>query len=540
VNRTELIRLYPPRALVALAALLVPLYLAPPATAAAAPAAPSAVTAELTLTLDQAVARALEKNEDIVVERTSLDSAQAAVTGAQGAYDPLLQVSAGWERAANPVNSAFSGAPAGQLAPTNDTADASGSLQQLLPSGATVTLRAAGSRATTDGTFGLLSPAWGTQVGVELRQPLLRDRAIDPARLNLRVVAADRDLAAASLRRTVTETVAAVEEGYWTLAASSRELAVREEAIGLAQHQLDDTRVRIEHGVSPETELAQPKAELERRRGELLMAQEAQARAENALKLLILGDDDGDLWSRHLAPVEDSAVTVTPVDLPAAMTAALDARPELAEAKAAIARRQAETAFARDAVRPALDAVVSYDRFGLAGAVNPAASSIPGLPTDVPSRLDGGLGQSFSTLGSGDFDDLRLGLELTVPLRNRAARANATIARNGERQAELDLARARKQVRAEVLDAGAALDTAGQRIETARAAREAAEVQLSAEQDRFAAGLSTNFLVLTRQNDLSSARLDEISASTDYRAARTEMARATGSLLADRGIELQQ
>ena len=87
-----------------------------------------------------------------------------------------------------------------------------------------------------------------------------------------------------------------------------------------------------------------------------------------------------------------------------------------------------------------------------------------------------------------------------------------------------------------MLDAGAALDTAGQRIEAARAAREAAEVQLSAEQDRFAAGLSTNFLVLTRQNDLSSARLDEISASTDYRMARTEMARATGSLLEDRGI----
>ncbi|HXI03344.1 MAG TPA: TolC family protein, partial [Candidatus Saccharimonadales bacterium] len=69
-------------------------------------------------------------------------------------------------------------------------------------------------------------------------------------------------------------------------------------------------------------------------------------------------------------------------------------------------------------------------------------------------------------------------------------------------------------------------------------AREAAEVQLSAERDRFGAGLSTNFLVLTRQNDLSRARLDEIAALTDYRVARAQMARAEGSLLQERGIEI--
>jgi len=98
----------------------------------------------------------------------------------------------------------------------------------------------------------------------------------------------------------------------------------------------------------------------------------------------------------------------------------------------------------------------------------------------------------------------------------------------------------RKEIRAEVLDAAAALETAGQRIEAARAAREAAEVQLSSERERYAVGLSTNFLVLTRQNDLSRARLDEISAQTDYHIASTEMARVSGSLLEDRHIEWTQ
>ncbi|MGH9748502.1 MAG: TolC family protein, partial [Candidatus Polarisedimenticolia bacterium] len=93
-------------------------------------------------------------------------------------------------------------------------------------------------------------------------------------------------------------------------------------------------------------------------------------------------------------------------------------------------------------------------------------------------------------------------------------------------------------VRSEVLDAAAALDTTGQRIDAARAGREAAEVQLSAERDRYAAGLSTNFLVLTRQNDLARARLDEIASLTDYRIARAGMDRATASLLETHRIAL--
>jgi outer membrane protein len=217
----------------------------------------------------------------------------------------------------------------------------------------------------------------------------------------------------------------------------------------------------------------------------------------------------------------------------ASLQRALSARPELGAAQAVVERRHVETAFASDGVWPALDAVVSYDRFGLAGSSNPAGPSVT-----LPSNLDGSLGQSFQTLGDGDFNAVRAALVLSFPIRNRTARADADAARHVERQAEADLARVRKTIRAEVLDAASALETAGQRIESTRAGREAAEIQLQAERDRYTTGLSTNFLVLTRQNDLSQARLNEISALTDYRMARSEMARATGSLMEERGINV--
>jgi outer membrane protein TolC len=260
------------------------------------------------------------------------------------------------------------------------------------------------------------------------------------------------------------------------------------------------------------------------------------------LKLLILGDSDTVSWGGRLVPAENAEPTIVPVDVDAAMAQALASRPELRAFEAAVERRRAETALAREAVRPALDAVVSYDRFGLAGSRNRATAPViapgTGNPAVIPGRLEGGLDDSLGLLADGDFDDARVGLVFSYPIGNRRARADAVIAGSTERQAELDLAQARKQVRTEVLDAAAALETAGQRIEAARAAREAAEVQLMAERERYGAGMSTNFLVLTRQNDLSRARLEEIAAQTDYRRAATELARVTGALLTERGIEI--
>jgi outer membrane protein len=507
------VRLEIPRTFLALAFLVVP-----------ALAVKSATGAEHSLTLDEAIALSLRKNEAIRIEREALAAAAAEVSGTNGAYDPVLQLEGAWRRSTEPLNSSFSGASPLQAAPEIESAGAGLAIRQLLPTGAALSLRASGAREKSGGLITRFSPAYGTQVGVELRQPLLRDRAIDAARLSVRVATAGRQGAGASLQRVLTETVAAVEKAYWALVASRLSVGVREEAVRLAEEQLGETRARVETGAVPRTELAQPRAELERRRSDLLATRETVARAENGLKFLILGDADEDLWLARIAPAESVVVDLVPVDVPASLQRALASRPELKAAEAVMKRRRAETSFARDGAWPSLDAVASYDRYGLAG-------------TSSALQLHGGFGQSFETLRDGDFDAARVALVLELPITNRTARATATAALHVERQAEADMARIRKAIRTEVLDAAAALETAGQRIEATRSGREAAEVQLAAEKDRYATGLSTNFLVLTRQNDLSRARLDEIAALTDYRTARAEMGRASASLAHEHGFD---
>ena len=503
--------------------------------------APRPITAQArvhALTLDEAIALALEKNERIIVERESVAAADAAIVSARGAYDPLLGLEVDWQRATTPVNSAFSGAPEDAFAPTVEAASAGVVLGQLLPTGGELSLRSSATRETTDGSFDLLSPSHWTRLGIGLQQPLLRGRSVDAARLAVRVAATDRTRAGASLRRELNDTVADVERAYWRLAAVRLAIEVGEEAVRLAEEQLGETSERIASGSAPEKEIAQPRAELERRRGDLIAARETLARAGNALKLLILDDSDSDLWLAQLEPSDPVETEIVDVDVAAAMERALASRAELEAAGAVVERRITETDFARDGKRPSLDLLLAYDRYGLAGSANPSGIAAPGFPNEVPPGLTGGWSQSYEVLGQGDFDDARVALLFGIPIGNRAASGALAVAVSAQRQAEVELAATRKAIRAEVLDAVAGLETAGQRIEAARAARAAAEVQLETERERYAAGMSTNFLVLTRQNDLSSARLDEIAALTNYRMSYAALARATGSLLAERGIDV--
>ena len=126
-----------------------------------------------------------------------------------------------------------------------------------------------------------------------------------------------------------------------------------------------------------------------------------------------------------------------------------------------------------------------------------------------------------------------------MPVFNRSAKADVAIARAGRTQAAISLAQQRQRVAVEVRDAVLTLQTAAQRIDAARAGHTAADTQFRAEKERFDVGLSTNFFVLTRQNELAQAVLTETNALTDYRRALTDFARSAGTLLDERSIEIK-
>jgi outer membrane protein TolC len=372
-----------------------------------------------------------------------------------------------------------------------------------------------------------------------VRQPLLRNRETDAARTQIRITAIDRQKSNAVLQQQVLDVVAAVEKAYWALVAARREVEVRNNSITLAERQRTDTQARIEGRTAAALDIAQPTAEVERRRGDYFAAQENASRAERTLKLFMTDDPADPIWSQTLNPTDQVDMERRPVEIQRALQDAVSRRPELAALAADVSAGEAQTTLAKDALRPQVDIVASYTSRGLAGDRNPSVISFGGVPTIFPDVLSGGLGTSYQTLFETRFQDASFGISVDVPLGRRSARGDLGAAQAQQRQASLRLSQARDRVTVDVLNAATALETAAARIQSARAGLEAANTQLRAEQDRFDAGASTNFFVLTRQTDLALAQLAEISALADYRRAMTDFARATGTLLTDRGITVK-
>jgi HAE1 family hydrophobic/amphiphilic exporter-1 len=497
-------------------------------------------SAQTALTLADATGRAIAKNRDVVIEREAANIADANIERAHGAYDPVLRGEARYRDSLVPTTSLLSGAPENELAPHFRGVTSSASLTQLLSNGATLSFNTASGFEQTNNFLTLISPAWTTLMGVEARLPLMQNRAIDPARRAIRVAQVGKERSTLSLRRTLLETVNAVEQAYWTLVAAQRDVEIKAQSVALAERQQADVQVRIDAKTTPESDIAQPTAEIGRRKGDLYASEEARLRAENALKQLMLENETDPLWDTAVRAVDAPDVAPTVPDLQAALKDASEYRSELADVAARLKLQDIDIEAAHDRLKPQLDLVASYTARGLSGSEHDARVPIQGIPVVFNDEFDGGPFTSLTNLLRMRFPDASVGVQVSIPLGNRAAKADVAVAQSVRRQTLSLRDKEAQRIAVEVRNAVTALQTAAQRLEAARSSREAAEVQLQAEQDRFEAGLTTTFLVLTRQNDLAAARVTETTALTAYRRGLAELARARGTLLRDRSITIEE
>jgi HAE1 family hydrophobic/amphiphilic exporter-1 len=163
---------------------------------------------------------------------------------------------------------------------------------------------------------------------------------------------------------------------------------------------------------------------------------------------------------------------------------------------------------------------------------------VGGGGSTILPRFQGGYFQSLKNLFGQDFRTYQVGVQLSFPWRNRTAQAN--LGRTLAEQRQLD-ARQRQlveTVQVDVRNALQAVVASKQRFEAAQAGELAAMAQYSGEQERYRAGLSTNFVVLQRLTDLSVARGTTVRALTDYNKALADLQRVTGMTLMSNNVEI--
>jgi outer membrane protein TolC len=491
------------------------------------------------LSLPDAVELALKNNNDIDASRNDVRISDFGLMGARGVFDPLLTSEHYYESLTTPTASAIGGAVNGAV--TQKRLYSSAGLSGFSPfAGGNYSTLFNASRTTTSNTNSFLNPQFPSSLGFQYTQPLWRNRSIDNNRRNIMIAKKNIDLSDEQLRLRAITVVYGVEQAYWDLEFAMRNLQVQIDTLKQAQEQLESNKRLVAHGVLAPIEIVAATAQITTYEQAVYAAQESITRAENTLKTLVLPDRASPEWSREITPVTPANIDVPRVGLEVALAGAMKDRPEITQLQITADINRIDQRYFRNQTKPQIDLVTTYTAQGLAGTETPAAFNPTTGISRVPPVLIGGLTTSLANLAALRFPSYHVGINISLPIGNRVARANL-----GRSEVEGDkIANNRAQqeqvVEAEVRNALQALRSAASRLESATAARVAAEELYASEERQFRAGTTTFYLVLQRQTELTTARGRELQARTDLNKAVSEFNRSTGNTLTANNVTVSK
>ena len=491
---------------------------------------PATGATQIDLSLDEAIALALERNLDIAVERLNPQLMDLQIAQVNAAYQPTLATSFTNSSRTNPSSSQLDG---GQ-AVVQDTQIVDTSISQAVPwGGGNFQVSWNNNRSESNNFFSSFNPSYRSTFQTSYTQPLLRGFSIDSTRQQLQVTAIDRELSDVDLRATITNTLADVRSTYWDFVFATQSLQVQQQSLALAEQLIRDNRARVEIGTMAPIDIVQSQSEAAARRQALAQAEQTLQTAQLALKRLIVGSIEDDAWQAGLNPSDRPTYDPRPIDIETALRTALDQRPDLVRSRRQLDIDDINVRALRNETLPALDLVASYQLQGQGGTQLLRSQQVGGF---VTTRIPGGFGDALDQLGSANFPVWSVQLQLSYPLGRSATDASYARARLEVRKTQARLRQVELQVATEVTSAAVQIESIVKRIDAARAARELAEQQLEAEESKFEVGMSTNYFVLQAQRDLTNAQNSELQALLDYRKALVEFDRVQGTTLPRAGI----
>jgi len=534
--------------------------------------------ATLSLSLNDAIKKALENNNDIEVARDDVRFAETQLRALEGIFDPFFSITPTIDKRVIPVQNIFAGGgTAGQL--SNTTLTLSPAItKQFGRGGGNYQLQFSNSRTQTTATNSTLNPFYSTNLSLAFTQPLWRNRSIDNNRRQIRIQRKRLEQSDADFRLRTIDTITRVQQAYWELVFALRDQQNQVENLNLTRENLRNVDAQIAAGAKAPLERAEVQTELASRETALLTAVQTVSIAENNLKQLIFKDRSAQEWSSQVLPSDSPSFSDTsPVNLDDALKEAQENRPELRRLRLQADINKIDLQYFKNQTKPQMDLEATVASTGLAGtaaSVVPAGTPIPliagdpntvanafllneiqdiqrrsGLPIATspvvltpglaPSDLVGGYGKTLSNLFNFNTYNVTVGVAISIPFKNKTAEANLAGARIQAEQLLASMRSTQQVVEVDVRNAAQAVESSRRRVLSARQARINAELQLEGEQRLYQVGRSTTFLLFQRQNALTNSRASELRAQTDYNKALADLQRATATTLRANNIVVQ-
>jgi HAE1 family hydrophobic/amphiphilic exporter-1 len=532
-------------------------------------------TDTLSLTLNEAIRRALENNNEIEIARADVRLAEQTLISLNGIFDPVFTYSPQLNNSVRPVTNIFGGAgTAGTVSTTDYNNDVSIN-KQFGRGGGNFTYFFNNTRETSSATNISLNPFYSSAQGIQFTQPLWRDRSIDRNRQQIRIQRKRLEQTDADFRLRTIAIISQVQRAYWDLAFALRNEQNQVANVNLARENFRRTEASVAAGASAPLQRAEIETELSTRESSLLIANQQVTVAENTLKNLLIKDALSPEWSKAIVPADQPTFDETPVVLETSLKEARENRPEMRRLRLEEEVNDINLQFYKNQTKPRIDLVGTFQTNGLAGTPNttlvdttpsPLINGSPnssasafllqeinvvraaqGLapivspivtPTgaSVPTQFVGGYGQTLQNLFNFSTRQVVVGATIQFPFKNRTAQANLAYAQIQRDQLAATTRSQEQNIEVEVRNSVQAVETARRRVLAARAALRSAEEQLSGERRLYQVGRSTTFLLFQRENALVNAQNQELQAQTDYNKALADLQRATSTTLRSNNV----
>jgi outer membrane protein len=410
--------------------------------------------------------------------------------------------------------------------------------------GAQLSAGFSGSSQRTNAFVGSLNPYTMSNLNASFTQPLLRGFGPAVNRRFIRIAKNNQKTTDQVFRQQMIVTVAGVARLYNDLVSLGEDVKVKEETLATAQRLYEDNKVQVDQGTLAPVEVTRALAEVAAARQDLANSQGTLRQQELILKTVLTkrGTADPLIRDAHLQPTTPIEIpTQEPTQVIADLVAqALKGRPEMEEARLQISNSHIALEGSKNQLLPELDLVATGYNSALAGQPNPLPdTSSVARAAPLPGTI-GGIGTNLTQIGEARFPTYMIGVQLSLPLRNRVAQADVARDEMQIRQWDIRRQQLENQIRLEVEASVVALAQARAAYDAAVETRKLQEESLTIEMEKYGVGLSTAFLLMQYQSFVAQARSTEVAARDVYAKARVQLQRAVGTTLEDNGITIDE
>ncbi|MFQ5350636.1 MAG: TolC family protein, partial [Thermoanaerobaculia bacterium] len=351
----------------------------------------------LSLTLEEAIGIALERNLSLVVERYRTSESDLRLDESLGIYDINTGIDLSAFDESSPQASQLDGAEVRMT----EGSSWNFNLSKLVRSGGTASVIWNNSRFETNSLFASINPSFSVDFDLRFVQPLLRNAGKEVTESGIRVARNNVEISRENFELQVIGVLQLVEDAYWSLVEAQAQLEVAEESLSLAEKLHEQNRVRVDVGTLAPLELVTSEAGIATRKEEIIRARALVGDGEDLLRQL-LNLNEAEVWAARITPETDPEMTPIALDVEGAVATALERRPELRASRLGQDNLAIDALFRTNQARPALDFALTYGYNGIGGDFT--QRDIFGGTGEILFQAPGGYDDALDQVTGGDFD----------------------------------------------------------------------------------------------------------------------------------------